>query len=798
VITRRAKESESGGRGSGRASRPARPVCGVLVFLAVTGLVAQAAEINVRIPESVGQFGKLEISVDIDRAFANPYDPNVVRLDAAFDAPSGVRKWVPGFFFEGYDPLLDLPTHKSGWRVRFAPEEIGTYWVRLFLAERGSARTRIGGGRFAVAAPPRGRPSPRARGFVWRSRLPSHYFVFNGLPRPSRRTRQAPLTGRSDAALRGRAAFFPVGMNYCWGRSDQPENYLQGLERLADSGVNCVRVWTCPWWLAIESSHHGRRKGTIGRYEQKACALLDTILEKCEERGLYVMLCFEQFGNLQPAGGQVGQWPNNPYNERMGGPCGSTSEFFRNPAARTHFKKRLRYLIARWGYSTALMAWELFNEVELVVFESGDINSNRPLVAAWHKEMAEYLRANDPWGHLICTSSDESLQQDLFLAGAVDFLQFHLYQRRDAKGSISDYARAVAGLMGSRVTRFGTPLLLGEYGEWKNDPQRTSLRRGMWAALASGAAGAGLYWWEGDLDDAIRVFEPVARFVRDVPWREQRFRPARITDLATADAGAPANEHAFKDVVIPTTLDYGQEIKGGVPCTVHPDGSMSAPDAIPKFLHGSGKASLKQPYIFDVEFKRVGAVAVKVNTVSDSAVMDVYVDSRKVGTKVLITGPNNTEAKRSEWFKEWMTYQDVFDTEYSFPIPEGTHRIRIVNSGKDWVKVDYVRLIGYKPPGLPKVAVTGIVGRDMAILYAYRLGRGWTAQFGQARGEQGPALRPVEFDLHGLPDGEYVLEQWDPASGNVIKRPTAHCRNGVLSVRSLRLADETALKIVRE
>ena len=39
------------------------------------------------------------------------------------------------------------------------------------------------------------------------------------------------------------------------------------------------------------------------------------------------------------------------------------SDFFTDVRAKADYKNRLRYLVARYGYSTSVFAWEFFNEV---------------------------------------------------------------------------------------------------------------------------------------------------------------------------------------------------------------------------------------------------------------------------------------------------------------------------------------------------------------------------------------------------------------------------------------------------
>lgn len=43
--------------------------------------------------------------------------------------------------------------------------------------------------------------------------------------------------------------------------------------------------------------------------------------------------------------------------------CLNVSDFFIDEQAKLDYKNRLRYLVARYSYSTSVFAWEYFNEV---------------------------------------------------------------------------------------------------------------------------------------------------------------------------------------------------------------------------------------------------------------------------------------------------------------------------------------------------------------------------------------------------------------------------------------------------
>ena len=75
------------------------------------------------------------------------------------------------------------------------------------------------------------------------------------------------------------------------------------------------------------------------------------------------------------------------------------------------------------------MAWELFNEVQ---FTQAAQNGQWSIVGAWHDEMALFIRAQDPYAHLITTSSE--VGQPIW--NQMDYYQHHDYP--------SDYITALA------------------------------------------------------------------------------------------------------------------------------------------------------------------------------------------------------------------------------------------------------------------------------------------------------------------------------------------------------------------
>ena len=103
----------------------------------------------VLVPLSGPQLGqRLEFSITNVPAASNPFDPDVIRLDATFVLPSGGTRVVPAFWYQAYQRALvggyeqDTPVGNPGWRLRFPLLTAGKSFRRLNGAagERASAR----------------------------------------------------------------------------------------------------------------------------------------------------------------------------------------------------------------------------------------------------------------------------------------------------------------------------------------------------------------------------------------------------------------------------------------------------------------------------------------------------------------------------------------------------------------------------------------------------------------------------------------------------------------------------------
>src|ERR1041385_7916862 len=88
---------------------------------------------------------RVEFQVNNVPTATNRFDPDVIRLDATFTAPSGRAMVVPGFWFQNYVRSLsggfEQLSHSgaASWRIRFAPQETGNYSLALVIVTNGVA-----------------------------------------------------------------------------------------------------------------------------------------------------------------------------------------------------------------------------------------------------------------------------------------------------------------------------------------------------------------------------------------------------------------------------------------------------------------------------------------------------------------------------------------------------------------------------------------------------------------------------------------------------------------------------------
>jgi hypothetical protein len=463
---------------------------------------------------SVPQYELLTVSIPVSQPPANPFDPDEVKLEAVVKLPSGKQYRVPGFWYQEYRRYLQNPAaqgverieqlEKVGnpeWRVHLSSGEVGLHRIAVELT-RVSAMERSADQAFTVTA-------SATPGFVRRSnRNPKYLEHESGEP------------------------FFPIGLNLCMYQKEEGTYYYDRLlARLVEGGGDYARIWQEYYVPQDVNAQAGPGKGSftgfpletvvtgLGRYDLESAWRLDYLADLCERLNVHWQLTFEMTVWWQRR--MAYRWKRNPYNAQNGGPCVQPSDYFTNARARELVRRRLRYSVARWGWTTKLAAWELWNEVD----NNEGFDSNA--CAAWHREMGDYLKSLDPWKHLVTTSWRD---RQTFALPQIDIVQAHSYW-----GPEYDAAQYTLQDTDHLMRPFGKPFFFGEQGiegPVSVDPDGKHFHDALWASSLSGAAGAGLYWWWHNYVEVYglyRHYGAFKRFVAGVDWPAFAWRPIRLS-----------------------------------------------------------------------------------------------------------------------------------------------------------------------------------------------------------------------------------------------------------------------------
>jgi len=577
-----------------------------LAFLFAAGLTTATAAAN--------SYPRLEAAFNLAGIATDTYDYAVTDVQVQIKLPDSSSISLPAFFDGG-----------TIWRVRHTPRTSGPYQITsIKLNGAAVAYTGLTATNWVITGPPTG------AGYI----------------------RIDPTNPKRFATDDGRR-YFPVGHNVSWNPTVS-NDFPRIFQRMGAARENWTRIWMTHFYESLNLDWP-KVDNTFGKLSLTVARRWDMIVDEAERAGIAMQVVFQHHGqystNVNP------NWNENPYNTANGGFLSDATQFFTNATAKALTKRKLRYAIARWGYSPSIMAWEMFNEVEYTAARYAGQWTN---IIAWHDEMAAFIRSQDPYAHLITTSSE--LSQGIW--NSMDYYQSHNYAS-DMVGSSRNPNAPPAGSPAK-------PIFDGESGSTYNIPGLW-LHALLWPSLMAGQGGASCPWWWDTIDPTNDYF--LFKNVQDnlslsgLPYQNNLVKTApRVTGVGASSLGfAPGGYWG------PVTEDVFL-VEGGPP-----DGIISATRYLHGFWHQSNLGQTNG-YTFIVDYPQAGTFSVQVAETSTSGNSNL---------RILLDGVLKTNVMFLS------SSGGVTNITFSIPVPAGTHSIVLTNGATDWLVIGNLTLNPY-------------------------------------------------------------------------------------------------------
>ena len=359
------------------------------------------------------EFELLETSTYTDLGL-NPFDYRDVYIQGVFTSPSNDILTIPAFWYQDHNIVFNenWPVAPSGiagvastnpdepqgmetfapigdphFRIRYLPKETGLYTLDVIIKMNDQIVQSL------------------RQSFEVTEGSKTYHGVISVEPNFNR-----------NFIYEDGTTFIPVGQNLGWFTSStrQTEDYRVWMSLMHDNQANFTRIWMAPWSFAL---HWGTSYDNFTSRLSNA-SKLDKVIDLAENHDIHFVLTLLNHGQFSAYVNP--QWDQNQWNAEIGGILDYPAQFFTKVEAKETYKQQLLYIIGRYGYTTHLMAWELFNEVDWTD------NFSATAVYLWHSEMASFIKDNDPYQHMT-TTSYKGTTGGSYMSSTIDFSNAHDY-----------------------------------------------------------------------------------------------------------------------------------------------------------------------------------------------------------------------------------------------------------------------------------------------------------------------------------------------------------------------------------
>ncbi|RYX82414.1 DUF5060 domain-containing protein [bacterium] len=686
---------------------------GALLAASLCSLITEAAfaksnlqtPAQTHAPRTKRSFARIEATFHIPNLQGDPYDFELNDVRAQIRLPDGKLLSLPAFFDGG-----------DVWRVRHTPTSPGNYEVLAVTLDGEELNVAVTPAQFKVS----GASEP---GFV-------------GIDPKN------PLRFSFDSGAR----YYPLGTNQAW-ISGKTGDYTTRFAKVGALGQNWSRVWMNHWdGKNLDWAPDGK-----GGWSLDAARRWDEVVDAAAKNGLYVQMVTQHHGQYSSRVNP--NWDYNPYNVKNGGFLAAPNDFFTDERARTLTKRKLRYAVARYGYSPHIMAWELWNEVQ---FSDAGSDKKWDIVAKWHREMSDFLRTQDAYGHLITTSSEIPAE----VYASVDYYQRHAYPAN----LIDDVSQTPFAGKEWPVK----PAFIGEYGGSGDGigdrPEEWVMHSGLWASLFSDAGGAAQYWYNDRVEDKgwYGHFAAANGFLKAV-------------DFVGRDAATPFHPVPMS-IDTPTHGPLFISPGAGWESVTQSEFDLSkAADIVafaryPRYFQGNNHRDMNpKPLVLKVNAPSAGELQIRLTQVA------------KAGANLRVTIGGKTKD-----FAYPATPDDLNVTDaLKVPVSAGAQTISIENTGQDWVVLRDISLPG---------AATLLEGFAKA---TPSCAMGWfyhraNVEAATPQGQSGGTAK-----IGAVQAGNYAVTWWDTLAGKPLKTEQLKADKNGLTLQIPAISRDIAVWAVR-
>jgi hypothetical protein len=691
---------------------------------------------------TIGRYTKYELTFTLSRTYTNPFDPCEVDVTVTFHQPDGTDVNIPGFYYRAYTVSGSNPERYTtagaiSWKARFAPLQIGSYTCDIKVKDVDGTATATTAGSFTCQ-------ESGKKGFIKVDPNQHDFLKYDN----------------GDTRLN-------IGENIGWNNGSIPGGGISGwdyyLKKLHNAGANWVRLWSChygsdmgvalEWKIGIWGTTYFQG---AGKPSLQTSLRMDRYVEIAEQNGIAIQFALQHHGQVSTD--TDADWNDNPYNaNNSGGFLSDPCKYFTDPCAIKLTKNKYRYIVARWGYSPAIFAWELFNEVQW----TNGWKKEPANVVAWHNTMASYIRSIDAFKHPVTTSSHGPGFENLWNLPDINLVEHHYY----GNDTIRTFDQTTLSLQD-----FNKPVLIAEFGLDGNpegstqpEPYATQLKEGLemhngiWAAFFAKSS-AHLWWWDRYIDpcNLYGVYTPLSIYAAN-----ENLANCNLTRAQRAASGAEAY---FANPVLgdfwAVTTQFDFYLQGN---------SFPGMGNLSRWFHGSTKSAYKSDPNFHLNMLTAGALKIHVQSTANWTSNSL---------RVLRNG--------SQIFSG--TYPaDSNNFIITVPLSAGQQSVKIENTGLDWFVITSYE---FAPNDVSLLGSMGLVGKQRGYFWIYDT----NSQYGLINNG---TFHNEPVIAKGLSDGLYDVDVYATrGAGGIINSGTANSVSGQLTYTLPDFTKDIAVKVI--